>query len=145
MKQIEKPIKGYAPVTLGFGEIYGGVRHKGIDFGIPEGTPVYAAQAGTVIASGYEVGGYGYYVIVVHEDGTGCVYAHLRKKGAETGACLQQGALVGYSGNTGNSSGPHLHFEYRKKATDIYSVVDPALYFEADRRPDQPHQPHQQG
>ena len=129
LKQIEKPIKGYAPVTLAFGEMYQGVRHAGIDFGVPEGTPVLACSAGTVLQSGFQQGGYGWYVLLIHPDGSGSVYAHLCRQGLPTGSSVVAGAIIGYSGNTGNSSGPHLHFEYRERASYGSSVVDPAPYF----------------
>lgn len=129
LKKIEMPIKGYAPVTLGFGEVFQGVSHRGIDFGVSEGTPVLAAAAGTVLQSGFQAGGYGWHVILIHADGSGTVYAHLCRQGLTVGTSVVAGAIVGYSGNTGNSSGPHLHFEYRRTASYISSVVDPQAYF----------------
>ena len=129
LQKIELPLKGYAPVTLGFGEMYQGVSHKGIDFGVSEGTPVLAAAAGTVLQSGYQQNGYGWYVVLIHADGSGTVYAHLCRQGLAVGVSVQAGAIVGYSGNTGNSSGPHLHFEYRRQASYQSTVVDPQLYF----------------
>lgn len=129
LKKIEMPVKGNFPVTLAFGEVYQGSTHKGIDFGVPEGTPVYAVAAGTVLVSGFQAGGYGWHVILLHEDGSGSVYAHLCKKGLEPGMSVREGAIVGYSGNTGNSSGPHLHFEYRQTASYLSTTVNPADYF----------------
>lgn len=129
LNRIELPIKGYAPITLGFGDVFQGTAHKGIDFGVSEGTPVLAAAAGTVLTSGYQQGGYGWYVILIHHDGSGTVYAHLCKQGLAVGTSVVAGAIVGYSGNTGNSTGPHLHFEYRAKASYQSTVVDPQLYF----------------
>lgn len=118
------------PVTQRFGEKITSKSHAGIDFACYEGTPVCAAAVGIVLYSGYDEGGYGWHVVLTHEDGSGTVYAHLKEQGAPAGFCAFKGAILGYSGNTGNSTGPHLHFEYRKDATKPKTVVDPDLYFE---------------
>lgn len=137
MEKIQKPIKRYAPVTLGFGEVFQGQHHKGIDFGVPEGTPVYSAAAGTVLQSGWDGKGYGWYMILIHPDGSGSVYAHLCKKGLDIGASVTAGVIIGYSGNSGNSTGPHLHFEYRRQAAYQHTVVNPADYFVQEQSYDQ--------
>ena len=128
MKKIERPIKGYAPITLAFGDIYQGQKHKGIDFGVAEGTPVYAVEAGTVLQSGFQAGGYGWYVLLIHPDGSGSVYAHLCKQGLPAGASVVQGAIIGFSGNTGNSSGPHLHYEYCVAGRRCYTKTSKNTY-----------------
>jgi LysM repeat protein len=79
------------------------------------GSPVGAAAAGTVIVArqgGYN-GGYGNYVVIQHDNGTQTLYGHLKSLEVSTGQVVAQGQLVGYMGNTGRSTGPHLHFEIR--------------------------------
>lgn len=107
-----KPVNG--PVTQQWS-----ARHGGMDFGIPVGTPVQAANAGTVVASedlrGNQNGGYrsyGRYVVVDH-GGVSTLYAHLSNRNARVGQRVGSGSVIGMSGNTGNSTGPHLHFETR--------------------------------
>lgn len=88
---------------------------RAIDIGLPIGTPIYASRAGTVkIAnrSGFG-GGYGLYVFIEHSDGSGTMYAHLSQVSVRPGDKVSQGKQIGESGNTGRSSGPHLHFEIR--------------------------------
>jgi LysM repeat protein len=89
--------------------------HNGIDIGVPEGTKIYASAAGKIIVSknsGYN-GGYGSYIVISHPNGTQTVYAHLSKTAVAAGTEVVQGQLIGYSGNTGRSTGAHLHFEIR--------------------------------
>lgn len=110
---------------------YGGeFSHKGelqyaMDFDMPEGTPVHAARAGTVVkleeknAKGgptKEMMDFANYVTIMHGDGTFADYSHLKKGGVavEVGQRVQSGQLIGYSGNTGFSTGPHLHFIVKK-------------------------------
>lgn len=103
-----KPISG-ARKTQG---LHG---YNGIDLGAPVGTPVIAAAGGTVIVSrnsGWN-GGYGNYVVILHPNGTQTLYAHLKNSVVLQGGRVEQGQLIGYSGNTGKSTGPHLHFEVR--------------------------------
>jgi murein DD-endopeptidase MepM/ murein hydrolase activator NlpD len=89
--------------------------YNGVDYGMPVGNPIYAAAAGTVLISknsGWN-GGYGNYVAIKHPNGTQTVYGHLSSTMVLVGQTLIQGQLIGYSGNTGRSTGPHLHFEIR--------------------------------
>ncbi len=89
--------------------------HNGIDFGATPGTPVLASASGRVIlakAGGYN-GGYGSLVIIAHEGGVQTVYAHLRQVNVSAGQNVSQGQVIGQVGNTGRSTGPHLHFEVR--------------------------------
>ena len=86
-----------------------------VDIGCKIGTTVVAAAEGTVIkaaSSGYN-GGYGNVIILSHPNGTQSIYAHLSTVGVQVGQKLRQGQVMGTSGNTGLSSGPHLHFETR--------------------------------
>jgi murein DD-endopeptidase MepM/ murein hydrolase activator NlpD len=109
------PVSGV--LTSGFGgrSSPGGVGstyHEGIDISVPEGTPIRAAASGTVIlASAY--GGYGNYTCVDHGSGLSTCYGHQSAFAVASGQKVDQGQVIGYSGNTGASTGPHLHFEVR--------------------------------
>ncbi len=88
---------------------------NGIDIGTHVGTPILAAAEGEIIVakkSGYN-GGYGEYIVISHPNGTQTVYGHLSKVYVSAGDSVVQGQVIGLSGNTGNSTGPHLHFEVR--------------------------------
>ena len=89
--------------------------YNGIDIGVPVGTPVMAAANGTVtVARGFGWnGGYGQYVVISHPNGTQTVYGHLSSVIVGQGQSVVQGQVIGYSGNTGKSTGAHLHFEVR--------------------------------
>ena len=114
------PVSG--PVTSGFGLRWGRM-HEGIDIAVPEGTPVVAAAAGTVIYAGW-LGGYGNLVVVDHGGGLATAYAHNSGVAVSVGESVGQGEVIAYSGNTGHSSGPHVHFEVRVNGT----AVDPLGY-----------------
>jgi len=106
------PLEG--TLTSGFGYRWGRM-HEGIDISVPEGTPIRAAADGTVILmqSEYESGGYGNYTCVDHGGGLSTCYAHQSSFATSVGASVNQGDVIGLSGNTGHSTGPHLHFEVR--------------------------------
>jgi murein DD-endopeptidase MepM/ murein hydrolase activator NlpD len=87
--------------------------HQAIDIGAPTGTPIYAADAGYVSATGW-MGGYGNYVIVNHGNGFETLYAHMSEIRAIAGQSVDRGDLIGLVGSTGRSTGPHLHFEIRQ-------------------------------
>lgn len=90
--------------------------HTGVDFACPEGTEVYAVADGKVLEAKSVVswgGSYGNAIIVDHGDGRRAIYAHLSKIKVRANQKIVAGQLIGLSGNTGNSSGPHLHFEVR--------------------------------
>ncbi len=97
--------------------------HAGIDIGVSSGSNVYAAAAGTVTLAGWN-GGYGKCVIISHENGMTTIYGHLSSVRVKTGQKVNQGKIIALSGNTGNSTGPHLHFEVRINGTP----VDPMKY-----------------
>lgn len=100
----------------------GGTRtHQGIDFAAATGTPITAARDGTVTTAA-TIGGYGLVVYVRHGDGSETRYAHLSVITVKVGDRIRAGQRVGLSGNTGNSTGPHLHFEIRDPAGN---AVDP--------------------
>ncbi len=96
-----------------------GPGHRGIDEGAPTGTNIYASASGTVVAvkTGCVVGkkrcggGYGNFVKVQHKNGTATLYGHMVKVATSVGAFVNQGDIIGYVGSTGNSTGPHIHFE----------------------------------
>ena len=87
--------------------------HYGTDFTAPIGTKVYAPANGTVLKTSYQRGGAGYYIIIKHAGGYSTVYMHLSKALVRTGQKVSQGQVIALSGNTGGSTGPHLHYEVR--------------------------------
>ena len=97
--------------------------HKGVDWGIPRGSSVVASSGGTVTKAGWG-GGYGYVVYIKHPGGAETRYAHLNKVLVSAGQTVKQGQKIALTGNTGISTGPHLHFELRLNGTP----VDPFAY-----------------
>jgi murein DD-endopeptidase MepM/ murein hydrolase activator NlpD len=91
-------------------------QHKGIDFAAPEGTPIRATASGVVDFSGMQ-NGYGNVVIIKHGPVYSTLYAHMSRiaTGMRAGTRVAQGAVIGYVGSTGWSTGPHLHYEFRVK------------------------------
>jgi murein DD-endopeptidase MepM/ murein hydrolase activator NlpD len=87
--------------------------HRGIDIKAPLGVPIYAADAGVIVYAGPNDYGYGNLVVIDHGNGWQSVYAHLSQWNVSCGQSVFQGNLIGLSGNTGRSSGAHLHFELR--------------------------------
>ena len=85
--------------------------HKGLDIAVPEGTPVHSAQDGKVVTTGYDEAGYGYFVIVENDEGYKSLYAHLSGFTCAEGDEVKSGDIIALSGNTGGSTGPHLHLE----------------------------------
>lgn len=85
--------------------------HKGEDVAAPLGTPIMAARSGTVITAGWNSGGYGIMTIIDHGDGTTSLYAHQNSTAVYSGQFVSGGQVIGYVGSTGDSTGPHLHFE----------------------------------
>ncbi|WP_246215096.1 M23 family metallopeptidase [Modestobacter muralis] len=130
-------------LTSGFGFRWGS-QHAGVDFAGPRGTPVYAAAAGTVVSAActstycdrdgsLDLKGYGNLVELDHGDGVATRYAHLSGYTVTPGQQVPAGALLGYQGATGNSTGVHLHFEVRVHG----APVDPVPWL-ADRGVDLP-------
>lgn len=106
-----------------------GKYHGAVDFGVSVGTPVYAAADGIVVTSTW--GGsdsYGYYIKIKHYNGLYTLYAHGSSLVASVGQEVKRGQLIMYSGNTGNSTGPHLHFEVRKSPGGYSNRVNPLNY-----------------
>jgi len=117
--------------------------HTGIDWGIPEGTPILAAADGVVTRAELDTAtaasphtGYGYHIRIQHADGTTSIYGHLCQGGilVKTGQRVRMGEVIGRSGNTGMSTGPHLHFEVRK-GPEITSCFDPFPWLVKDIPP----------
>ena len=117
------PLKGAGTISSGYGSRWGSF-HKGIDFAAPAGTPIYAADSGKVIYSGYNSGGYGNLVIVEHDNGDQTYYAHCSKLYVSVGSYVSKGQHIAGVGTTGDSTGNHLHFEIRKNG----NPVNPAHY-----------------
>ena len=123
------PLAIPAPITSFFGwrthPITGDARmHSGTDIGAPMGTPVIAALAGRVLLSDF-LGGYGMTIALEHSDGTQqTLYGHLSEIFVKPGEMIQQGAVIGRVGSTGNSTGPHLHFELRQLTDAGWMAMD---------------------
>jgi murein DD-endopeptidase MepM/ murein hydrolase activator NlpD len=114
------PVSG--PVTSGYGYRWGRL-HEGIDIAVPSGTAVHASASGTVIVAGW-VGGYGNLVVVDHGGGIATAYGHNTSVAVGVGQAVAQGQVIAYSGSTGHSTGPHVHFEVRING----GAVDPLGY-----------------
>lgn len=109
------------PVSGRLSSRYGprwGRMHHGIDIAVNTGTPIRAAARGRVSFAGWN-GGYGNLVIIDHGNNIETRYAHLSRINVKVGQYVDRGALIAYSGNTGNSTGPHLHFEIRHKGQSV--------------------------
>jgi hypothetical protein len=127
--------EGNGVLTQKFGENpdayarFGLKGHNGIDYGIPIGTKLYSAINGKVIEVIYDAGGYGNY-IKIENDYCGVIYGHMRELSSlKAGDYVDDGQLLGYSGNTGNSTGPHLHFGVfpipRDRSNGYAGYIDP--------------------
>jgi murein DD-endopeptidase MepM/ murein hydrolase activator NlpD len=109
-------------LSSGFGWRWGRP-HKGIDIAAPIGTPIVAVATGKVAYAGWNEGGYGYMVEVVHEDGTLTRYAHNNRILVQEGQQVSQGQQISEMGSTGRSTGPHLHFEVRPHGSDAVNPI----------------------
>ncbi|MEV0224103.1 transglycosylase family protein [Streptomyces sp. NPDC050704] len=125
-----------APVSAGTGTAYRAAGsswskgyHTGVDFPVPTGTSVKSVAAGTVVTAGWG-GSFGYQVVIRHGDGRYSQYAHLSAISVKSGQSVVSGQRIGRSGSTGNSSGPHLHFEVRT-GPGFGSDIDPVAYLRA--------------
>ncbi|MFF8955015.1 transglycosylase family protein [Streptomyces sp. NPDC014894] len=103
--------------------------HTGVDFPVPTGTSVKAAASGRVVSAGW-AGAYGYQIVIRHTDGRYSQYAHLSALTVRSGQQVAAGQRIARSGSTGNSSGPHLHFEVRT-GPGYGSDIDPLAYLRA--------------
>jgi murein DD-endopeptidase MepM/ murein hydrolase activator NlpD len=125
--QLCVPVSGKPVVTSGFGPRWGKM-HRGIDFGAPIGTSVLAAKTGEVAHVGKDGVGpgrsYGNYVVIHHGDGLYTLYGHLNQVDVKEGQRVKTEQKIGEVGNTGRSTGPHLHFEVIEGVVE----VDPTSY-----------------
>ncbi|MDH6137278.1 murein DD-endopeptidase MepM/ murein hydrolase activator NlpD [Kitasatospora sp. MAA4] len=122
------PVPG-APITNPFGvpnPEYAAGYHTGVDFAVDQGTPVLAVGDATTVSAGY-AGSYGNQIVLKLADGRYAQYAHLSRLDVSTGQQVTAGQQVGASGSTGNSTGPHLHFEIRT-SNSYGDVIDPIGY-----------------
>lgn len=103
--------------------------HEGLDFRASIGTPVLASEKGAVMYVGTSLSGYGLIVVLGHGDSWSTVYAHLSRAFVKRGDRVRKGQRIAFSGNTGRTSGPHLHFEIRKGSDPL----DPLLFLPQDR------------
>ncbi|KES08987.1 peptidase [Streptomyces toyocaensis] len=108
------------------GSMWSSGYHTGVDFSVPTGTSLKAVGSGTVVSAGW-AGAYGNQVVIKLNDGYYAQYAHLSSLSVSAGQTVSGGQQVGLSGSTGNSTGPHLHFEIRT-TPDYGSDVDPVSY-----------------
>ena len=131
-----QPFKGGYPITLDYGEKFPPLYtdespHRGIDYGTPMRTPILASADGTIYTVESLTVGYGKYIIIRHAENYTTVYAHLSQILVKMNQSVHKGQIIGYSGTSGNSTGPHLHFELRKNGYAIdpkpfmQSVFDP--------------------
>lgn len=123
------PLPGYSPGSA-YGwrihPIWGDMRfHAGEDIGAPSGTPILAADSGIATVIPNNGNGYGNYIIINHGGGRTTLYAHMSAFAVSNGQSVTQGQTIGYVGSTGNSTGPHLHFEVRVNG----ATTDPKSYF----------------
>lgn len=121
-----KPFNGNYSITGNFGATggaYGYAVHQGVDFGLPLNTPVLAANGGKVVRVGNVIDAGRYIVIAIgaREE----LYFHLNKQAVAVGQVVATGQVIGYSGSTGNSTGPHLHFEVRQGGR----AIDPTPFW----------------
>jgi murein DD-endopeptidase MepM/ murein hydrolase activator NlpD len=143
------PFQGNYPITQGFGAQmtdpslqafytqYGLAGHDGVDFGVPMDTPLYAVDDGTILWSG--PGDYGNTIIIQHGWGES-YYGHLSTTGVNVGQRVTKGELIGYSGESGEATGPHLHFGMKPNNPDMtngyYGKIDPLPYLPFGHEPE---------
>ncbi|NJP68927.1 M23 family metallopeptidase, partial [Streptomyces spiramenti] len=123
-----RPVDSHHPVSAEYGTpgSWQAGYHTGVDFALPEGEPIRSVGPGTVVVAG-DSGDYGETVVVRMEDGHHVLYAHLSSVAVAVGDTVRGGQEIGKSGNTGRSTGPHLHFEVRK-GREYGTDVDPVEY-----------------
>lgn len=136
--KLKNPFGGKWPITQEFGENpnwykkWGMIGHNGVDFGLPVGEQINAVFDGRVIKTGFDKEGYGNYIRIQHNFGE-TIYAHLSHIWVPVNNSISAGHGIGRSGNTGFSTGPHLHLGLRPKDFDknngYLGYIDPLPYF----------------
>ncbi len=116
---VKRVSRSYVSSYLGDGR-----GHKGMDICAPSGTPIYAAESGTVVSSGWDSSGYGYKIVIKHSGELSTLYAHCSALYVKAGDQVARGETIGAVGTTGRSTGNHLHFEVHKNG----SYVSPTKY-----------------
>lgn len=133
-----KPLRGNLDVSSEFGlrrNPFGGFSyemHSGIDFRGPVGTPVYATADGIIVKVEQQFSGYGKHIVIDHGYDYETLYAHLSDMSVQVGDRVKRGDLIGELGNTGRSTGPHLHYEIHRKN----QPVNPRYYLQIDSAQD---------
>ncbi len=122
---LDMPVKSAFRYTSGFGQRWGRA-HQGVDLAAPVGTPIVAPGEGVVTFAGWQRG-YGNLIKIEHALGTETRYGHLSKIRVKVGQKVSRGALIGDMGNTGRSTGPHLHYEVRVNG----AAVNPMKFIKA--------------
>ena len=114
------PLPGHTYISCHFGEVdaFGNAGHRGTDIPAPEGTPILAAHSGTVLVSGWNVS-YGNQVLLDNGAGLSTRYAHMTQTAVTAGEAVTAGQVIGYVGNTGDSTGFHLHFEVMQNGVRV--------------------------
>ena len=128
-----EPCSGYRRISGRFMEPRAGHYHKGLDYSLPVGSAVHAADSGIVVWSGPQ-GAYGILVKVRHSSGFVTYYGHLKRTMCSVGDFVLPNEVIGLSGNSGRSTGPHLHFEVR----DASGPVDPTRFLAGGLSPTAP-------
>ena len=122
----EMPVKGYSINSpFGMRRLEGEVaarRHAGVDIAAPHGTGVFSSAEGSVVRTGYDAGGYGRFLEILHPNGMTTLYAHLSRVDVASGETVYAGGRIGLVGSTGRSTGPHLHFEVRRGDRQVNPV-----------------------
>jgi murein DD-endopeptidase MepM/ murein hydrolase activator NlpD len=123
------PLLTPAPITSRFGwrthPLTGNRRfHSGIDIAAPMGAPVVATGSGTIVSAGWN-GGYGKAIVIQHNGIHQTLYGHLSEISVQVGQTVTPGTVIGLVGSTGNSTGPHLHFESRTLTGNTWTAIDP--------------------
>ena len=114
------PLPGHTYISCHFGEVdaFGNAGHRGTDIPAPEGTPILAAHSGTVLVSGWN-DSYGNQVLLDNGAGLSTRYAHMTQTAVTAGEAVTAGQVIGYVGNTGDSTGFHLHFEVMQNGVRV--------------------------
>lgn len=120
--------KYWKNITATFPHYSNGSPHTGVDFGVPKGSSIYAAEDGVVVTAKKLTYSYGYYIVIKHNDGLYTLYAHNSQLLVNQNDRVVRGQKIALSGDTGNATGPHCHFEVRVGRNSSNSTVNPLNY-----------------